>query len=97
MAGAPLVLIKPVAHQSHNFFTTLKIEIFKNKKMKKYLLPSLKLTLVLIVICSVIYPLFIAAIAKLAPGGGKGETRDNLKTNSMLPATPVRGRRLVDP
>lgn len=74
MAGAPLVLIKPVTHQSHNFFTTLKIEIFKNKKMKKYLLPSLKLTLVLIVICSVIYPLFIAAIAKLAPGGGKGET-----------------------
>jgi potassium-transporting ATPase KdpC subunit len=42
--------------------------------MKKYLLPSLKLTLVLLVICSVLYPLFIAAVAKLAPGGGKGET-----------------------
>ena len=42
--------------------------------MKKYLLPSLKLTLVLIVLCSVLYPLFIAAVAKLAPGGGKGET-----------------------
>ena len=42
--------------------------------MKKYLLPSLKLTLVLIIICSVLYPLFIAAVAKLAPGGGKGET-----------------------
>ncbi len=42
--------------------------------MKKYLLPSLKLTLVLIIICSVLYPLFIAAVSKLAPGGGKGET-----------------------
>ena len=42
--------------------------------MKKYLLPALKLTLVLIIICSVLYPLFIAAVAKLAPGGGKGET-----------------------
>lgn len=42
--------------------------------MKKYLLPSLKLTAVFIIICSVVYPLFIAAVAKLAPGGGKGET-----------------------
>ncbi len=42
--------------------------------MKKYLLPSLKLTIVLLVLCSVLYPLFIAAVAKLAPGGGKGET-----------------------
>lgn len=42
--------------------------------MKKYLLPSLKLTLVFIIICSVLYPLFIAGVAKLSPGGGKGET-----------------------
>lgn len=42
--------------------------------MKKYLLPSLKLTLVLLIICSVLYPLLIAGIAKFAPGGGKGET-----------------------
>ena len=42
--------------------------------MKKYVWPSLKLTLVFIVLCSVLYPLFIAAVAKLAPGGGKGET-----------------------
>ena len=42
--------------------------------MKKYLLPSLKLTLVLIIICSVLYPLFIAGVAKFAPGAGKGET-----------------------
>lgn len=42
--------------------------------MKKYLLPSVKLTVVMIVICAVIYPLFIAAVAKMAPGGGKGKT-----------------------
>ena len=42
--------------------------------MKTYLLPSLKLTIVLIIICSVLYPLLIAGIAKAAPGGGKGET-----------------------
>ena len=42
--------------------------------MKKYILPSLKLTLVFIILCSVIYPLFIAAVGKLTPGGGKGET-----------------------
>jgi potassium-transporting ATPase KdpC subunit len=41
--------------------------------MKKYLLTALKVTVVFLVICSVIYPLFIAAVAKLAPGGGKGE------------------------
>jgi potassium-transporting ATPase KdpC subunit len=42
--------------------------------MKKYIWPSLKLTLVFIVLCSVLYPLLIAGVAKLAPGGGKGET-----------------------
>ncbi len=42
--------------------------------MKKYILPSLKITGVFIVICSVLYPLFIAAIGKMAPGQGKGET-----------------------
>ena len=42
--------------------------------MKKNILPALKLTLVLIVICSLLYPLLIAAIGKFSPGGGKGET-----------------------
>jgi K+-transporting ATPase ATPase C chain len=42
--------------------------------MKKYIWPSLKLTLVVIILCSVLYPLLIAGVAKLAPGGGKGET-----------------------
>lgn len=42
--------------------------------MKTYLLPSLKLTLILIVICSVVYPLLVAGIAKFSPGGGNGVT-----------------------
>lgn len=42
--------------------------------MKKYILPALKLTLVLLVICSVLYPLLIAAIGRLTPGHGQGET-----------------------
>lgn len=42
--------------------------------MKKYIMQSLKLTLVMIVLCAAVYPLAIAGIAKFAPGGGKGET-----------------------
>lgn len=42
--------------------------------MKKYIWPSLKLTLVFIVLCAVVYPLLIAGIAKFSPGNGKGET-----------------------
>ena len=42
--------------------------------MKKNLLISLKLTLVMIILCTLLYPLLIAAIGKATPGGGKGET-----------------------
>lgn len=35
---------------------------------------SLKLTLVMIVLCAVLYPLFISGIGRMAPGGGKGVT-----------------------
>lgn len=42
--------------------------------MKKYMLPSLKLTLVLIVLLAVIYPAFMTLVGKMTPGGGKGET-----------------------
>jgi len=42
--------------------------------MKKGFLISLRLTVIFIIICAVIYPLLIAVIARLAPGGGKGET-----------------------
>ena len=42
--------------------------------MKKYLWTSIKLTAVLLILCSVIYPLLVAAIGKLTPGNGDGET-----------------------
>lgn len=42
--------------------------------MKKNLLISLKLTLVFIILCAVIYPLLISVIARATPGGGDGET-----------------------
>jgi len=42
--------------------------------MKKYILPSLKMTLVMLVICSVFFPLLISGIAHFAPGKGGGET-----------------------
>ena len=42
--------------------------------MKKYILPSLKLTVVFIILLAVLYPLLIAAVAKFTPGNGKGET-----------------------
>ena len=41
--------------------------------MKYYILPSLKLTLVMILLCAVAYPLLVAGIGKAAPGGGAGE------------------------
>lgn len=41
--------------------------------MKTHILPALRLTIVLIILTAVIYPLLIAGIAKLAPGGGEGE------------------------
>jgi K+-transporting ATPase ATPase C chain len=42
--------------------------------MKKYLLPSIKLTAVLIVLICVVYFALVAAIGKLTPGSGDGET-----------------------
>jgi len=42
--------------------------------MKTYLLPSIKLTIILIVITAGIYPLAIAGIGKFTPGHGDGQT-----------------------
>lgn len=42
--------------------------------MRKNLLISLKLTLVMITLCAFLYPLLIAGIGKAAPGHGKGVT-----------------------
>jgi len=41
--------------------------------MKKYILPSIRLTLVFTVILCIIYPLFISFAAKLSDGKGGGE------------------------
>ena len=42
--------------------------------MKTYILPAIKLTVILLVILAGIYPLAIAAVGKLTPGHGDGET-----------------------
>lgn len=42
--------------------------------MKKHILTSLKLSLALLIICSLIYPLLIAAVGRLTPGQGRGKT-----------------------
>lgn len=41
--------------------------------MKNFLV-SIKLTLILIVVCAGLFPLLVSLIGKLAPGGGRGET-----------------------
>jgi len=42
--------------------------------MKSHIGPAIRLTVDMLVLLAVIYPLVVAGIAKLAPGGGKGET-----------------------
>ncbi|WP_139920387.1 potassium-transporting ATPase subunit KdpC [Hymenobacter sp. DG01] len=42
--------------------------------MKQHLLPAFRLTLVLLVVCCLIYPALVWAGAQLAPNGGQGET-----------------------
>ena len=61
--------------------------------MKTYILPSLKLTGVMIIICSILYPLLIAGIAKTAPGEGKGET---IKVNKKVVGYANIGQKFTD-
>jgi K+-transporting ATPase ATPase C chain len=42
--------------------------------MKKYILPSLRISIILLVLVSGLYPLAIAGIGKFTPGHGDGET-----------------------
>lgn len=42
--------------------------------MKNHISPAIRLTLALLIVLSVVYPLVVAGIAKLAPGGGNGVT-----------------------
>jgi K+-transporting ATPase ATPase C chain len=61
--------------------------------MKKNLLISLKLTLVMIILCAALYPLLIAAIGKATPGGGKGET---LSVNGKVVGYEKIGQKFTD-
>ena len=42
--------------------------------MRPYFFQSLKLSIVILALCSILYPLLIAGIATTAPGGGNGQT-----------------------
>ncbi|OIN55446.1 K(+)-transporting ATPase subunit C [Arsenicibacter rosenii] len=42
--------------------------------MKSHLIIAIRLTLVMLVLLAVVYPLVVAGIARFAPGEGKGET-----------------------
>ncbi|MFT4154847.1 K(+)-transporting ATPase subunit C [Parafilimonas sp.] len=61
--------------------------------MKQYLLPSIKLTVVLLVLCSVIYPLLVMAIGKFTPGGGDGET---VSVNGKAVGYAIVGQKFTD-
>ncbi|MDQ2864096.1 MAG: K(+)-transporting ATPase subunit C [Bacteroidota bacterium] len=61
--------------------------------MKKYLLTSLKLTVVMIIILAGLYPLLIAGVAKFAPGNGKGET---LSVNGKVVGYANIGQKFTD-
>ena len=61
--------------------------------MKKNLLISAKLTLLMIIILGGLYPLLIAGVAKLAPGNGKGET---LSVNGKVVGYANIGQKFTD-
>src|SRR3981081_3260624 len=61
--------------------------------MKKYLFPSIKLTLVFLVICSAFYPLLIAGVGTLTPGHGNGET---VKVNGKVVGYSNIGQKFTD-
>jgi len=61
--------------------------------MKKNLLISLKLTVVMVILCSVLFPLLIAGIGKAAPGGGKGKT---LSVNGKVVGYELVGQKFTD-
>lgn len=60
--------------------------------MKNYLSPAIRLTLVMLVLLVVIYPLLVSGIARLAPGGGKGET---VSVNGGTASRKVVGYKLI--
>lgn len=61
--------------------------------MKKNLLISIKLTIVMIVVCAIIYPLLIAAAGKLTHGSGRGVT---VKVNDRIVGYELIGQKFSD-
>jgi K+-transporting ATPase ATPase C chain len=61
--------------------------------MKKNLLIAIKLTLVMILICAVIYPLLISIIGKATPGSGKGAT---VAVNGKIVGYELIGQKFTD-
>jgi len=61
--------------------------------MKKNLLISVKLTLLMIILCAVLYPLLIAGIGQATPGGGKGKT---LSVNGKVVGYELLGQKFTD-
>ena len=61
--------------------------------MKKNLLISLKLTLVMLILCSFLYPLLIAGIGRAIPGGGKGKT---ISVNGKVVGYELVGQKFTD-
>lgn len=61
--------------------------------MKKYFLPSIKLTAVMLVLCCVIYFGLVSLIGKATPGGGEGET---VKMNGKVVGYEKIGQKFTD-
>ncbi|MBW8688262.1 K(+)-transporting ATPase subunit C [Chitinophaga rhizophila] len=61
--------------------------------MKKYIWPSVKLTLFMVLVLAVLYPSLIAAVGKAAPGKGKGET---LSVNGVVVGYENVGQRFTE-
>jgi potassium-transporting ATPase KdpC subunit len=61
--------------------------------MKKYFLPSVKMTLVMLVLCCGIYFGLVSLIGKAAPGGGDGET---VMVNGKVVGYELIGQKFTD-
>lgn len=61
--------------------------------MKKNIIISFRLTLVMIILCAVLYPLFIAGMGRLTPGNGKGVT---VKVNGRVVGYERIGQKFTD-
>lgn len=61
--------------------------------MKKYILPSIKLTIVMVVLLALVYPILLSAVGTMAPGAGKGET---ISVNGKVVGYALVGQKFTD-